>query len=242
MALKGNPHAIRTACALAENAAAAKAAHLAEERRRWTSYQEKAWEDIQRAEEAGEKEPLYIPHPDDVVIEPDGEVTFAGPTTVEELAEMRGELILLAACLYQDALDKRLGSVPIAPQSKGECGYAIVEAVRVNRGLPARLRMSEDAFRREMDRLSKTPKRRLLKETRAAWKACGFDRKRGGTATTWAEMEPIVDAFYDAFRGVDIRAQSEERLGEIIAGALEKAAARRSDDGTGPTLKRGNTG
>ncbi|MGC2774605.1 MAG: DUF5681 domain-containing protein [Bradyrhizobium sp.] len=180
-ALGGNAYAQKHAIERYDRAELERRQRIAEEIEFYTDYVETRRAEIAEARAKGHPVPDPLPHPDDVVIDPEKGVRFIGPFTeegrafIEENARVRDLLIM------QDALDRRMAGEVHSANPLDQPGSALAFAQTMNAGLPERYRLSEIMFVICMDRYATWSKRKLLKEVYRAWWALGVRVPRGRT-------------------------------------------------------------
>jgi hypothetical protein len=91
-----------------------------------------------RAEQAGLKAPRQLPHPDDIIIDPEGNVQIVGPTDYEDKKKQDAVLYLRDAHL--DALRVTSDNEVEPEAARKAIQYLKRRLARLNRALPPRLR------------------------------------------------------------------------------------------------------
>lgn len=195
VALKGNPHALRTAAQLHERIEREKAIEIKAENELWEAYQQKCREEIKEAESKGEAPPPHLPHPDDIIIRYGKPPLFTGPTNGAELKDMEERIKLMDAFIMQNAVNERC-----ALPGKTEAGLRCAEAATIfvallNGTLPKRLQLSEADLIARLMYFQNIPKRTLLKSTRAAWSAAGLHVPRGKIFPRLEIARAVVEGF-----------------------------------------------
>ena len=153
----------------------------------WRKYV--AWhrEQIAEAERNGEPPPAPLPHPDDVVIDDETGVRFVGPVDEAGLARLEQTIKVRDILIMQDALDRCLSE---DPAGDNQPGTALLFAMLLDKGVPARFRLAEAEWTERMMRYDRMPKRALFKTVYGAWKALGRRVPRGRTLPPleWGEQ------------------------------------------------------
>lgn len=198
VALKGNPHALRTSTLLHERIEREKAIEIKAENELWETYQQQCREEIREAESKGDAPPLHLPHPDDIIIRYGKPPLFKGPICETELKDMEERVKLMDAFIMQIAVNERC-----ALSENTEAGLRCAEAATlfvalVNWTLPKRLQLSDTDFTTRLMYFQNIPKRTLLKSTRAAWSAAGLHVPRAKIFPTLEIARAIVEGFKGA--------------------------------------------
>lgn len=176
-ATRGSPLAQRAALQRMHDAVAREAARVEEECKKWTRFKEIQAAKLAAAKKAGPSAPRVLPHPEDIIIDPETGGDCIGPWDEDHYARcFHARVSLLEALMFQQALEYHLDPVEF---ETGKLDGALVVALVVNRSLPPSLRKDENVMFWRIDVLSRHSKRWLLKETRAAWQRAGSPRPRG---------------------------------------------------------------
>lgn len=148
----------------------------------WNGYVARCRNAIEEAANDGKPAPVFLPHPDDVVIDAERGVRFIGPVDDEQAADLELRLKLRDLLLMQDALEARLAEeAPPGSDPLDGPGTALVFAAAMNISAPVRLRLSDVEMTLNMMRHEGTPKRQLLKALYRGWREIGSPRQRGWT-------------------------------------------------------------
>jgi hypothetical protein len=123
-------------------------------------------------------EEAFLPHPDDIEINEDLTIRFAGPTTSEALRKCHETMRFREALILQAELDRRLAIKSEENPGQG----SLVLARFLEKSLPARMRFSDGDWLNAVWRTEKINKRTLLKQVRQAWQDALRDR--GGKLDT----------------------------------------------------------
>ena len=162
-------------------------AEIAESNASWRRYV--AWhrDQIVEAERKGEPPPDPLPHPDDVVIDPEKGVRFIGPVDETRAAKLNETVKVRDVLIMQDALDHCLAE---NPEGNNQPGSALLFAMLLDKSVPARLRLAKSEWTERMMRYDRMPKRTLLKAVYRAWKELGRRVPRGRTLPPlkWGEQ------------------------------------------------------
>jgi hypothetical protein len=183
-------------------AKAEKQREIDEEVAFWEFYVAFYREAIAEASRKGEPPPSPLPHPDDVVIDPDKGVRFIGPFDEESAARLEENLKFRDACLMQDALDRRSAAAGGNEKLSDKQTFALLGAKAMNQSVPLRFRLSDSEMIMKLLRYEHTPMRTLLKDVRAAWHALGVKPRRGKTLPPLAEVLPVFEAVMDGFAAI----------------------------------------
>ena len=161
-------------------------------------------EQIAEAERKGEPPPAPLPHPDDVVIDDEKGVRFIGPVDDAGVARLKETIKVRDTLIMQDALDNRLAD---NPEGADQPGTALLFAIILDNGVPARFRLAEADWIERMMRYDTMPKRELLRAVYRAWKELGRRVPRGRTLPPlrWGEQTAatVLDMASDIQSGDD---------------------------------------
>jgi hypothetical protein len=163
-AVQGNSHAQEHYLKRVERAEKEEAEEISRDIAEVEDYIARCRAEIEAALKAGVSEPEFAPHPDDISIVPGKRPTCRGPTTQEELEEVKRLCKFRDICLMQSALDRRLYK---SDTLSGES----LTAYSINSGLPKRFRL-EDLDRAIIPYLVKHPYK-LRARIRDAWQELG---------------------------------------------------------------------
>jgi hypothetical protein len=136
----------------------------------WSAYVDRTREEIAAAEKRGVDISHILPHPDDVVIDPQKGVSFIGPWDDASLARLQETIAWRDMLMIQDIWDVRAG------RGEGEHSLTLagVLALSLNNGVPARHRLDEVGFLMRRSRLEETSKRELSRLLFRSWKRLGI--------------------------------------------------------------------
>ena len=137
--------------------------------------------------------PAHLPHPDDVVLDPERGVRFVGPFTEEGRALIEENARVRDALIMQDALDWRLAGKTDGINSLDQSGGALVLAHILNDALPERYRLSENLMIIRPSRYTAWSKRRLLKEVHRGWRSLGIRAHSGATIGSTRYAKQAMD-------------------------------------------------
>jgi hypothetical protein len=134
------------------------------------------------AEAKNKKQPLPdpLPHPDDIVLDPDRGVRFVGPITEDGRALIEENVRVRDVLFMQNVLDRRMAD-QTGTNLLDRPGGALVLAKIMNVAMPERYRLSEMMIVIRTDRLTTWSKRKLLKEVHRGWRSLGMLAPRGQT-------------------------------------------------------------
>jgi hypothetical protein len=197
-AIRGNAYAQKHYIERYDRAELERRQKDAEKIKLWTDYKTRQLEAHAEAKRKGESPPAELPHPDDVLIDEKG-VRFLGPTDEEGLRRLQETLQYRDALFLQDALDERQGEISADGAQSSGSGSALLLLAELNKGVPARFRLSEDEIQFRALRYSYMPKRQLLKQTYAALRAAGIPARRGARLPPLHVTKVAIEAIYDCF-------------------------------------------
>ena len=142
-------------------------------------------------------EPLDFPHPDDIWIDDRTGVQIRGPIDHDEYIAMRHTQRIIDACLWQDALERRINGLHREddPPSGG-----LLLAMLLNETLPDREKLSGGDIVFRMMRREALSKRQLLREVRQAWLDAGYVIKRGAMLRSSSFISRFLRMIPDAKR------------------------------------------
>ncbi|WP_127145236.1 DUF5681 domain-containing protein [Pelagibacterium montanilacus] len=152
------------------------------------------------ATEAGKDTSHILPHPDDIILDNKEGYRLIGPIDAEEHKKLEQTIAYRDALILQDALDRRLGHPGRGPDVHEDDGYksgAMLMAVLLERGMPARYRLAtRDIIDKQMqyERLSL---RELLKQAYRMWQALGMPNARGRQVPKREEISPWLEYIYE---------------------------------------------
>ena len=141
-----------------------------------------------------------LPHPDDVVIDPEYGISFVGPINEEEEARLKETLRFRDLLILQDALDEGLDNS--GSNDPLDRGSGLVAALFRNDRVPIRFRLSDDEITRRMMRAGVMTKRDLLTTLYQGWKALGARPTRGRTLPPPRVLLHQIDQLATALREV----------------------------------------
>jgi len=136
----------------------------------WRGYVREQRQEIALAAKNGTETPLFLPHPDDVVIDPDRGVIFRGPYDDESLQRTLENCDLRDAMLIQHVFNNREEGIKTTGPTT-----ALFCALELNRLSPKRFQLPDLTLTRTLLRLGQTTKRELKRLLKAAWGLLGRD-------------------------------------------------------------------
>lgn len=192
------------------------------------------WKALQQqklsAAEAGDGDPrLVLPHPDDIVINSNGEWTVEGPMDHAELVAAEKAARVSDVWLIQSFLDDRL-DWPGAPEPdyglspKSEGGSAMTIHFLMEEDLPERLRMTETERSNLSWTLCCATKRQLLKEAHQSWRSIGEKKPRGWRSlpkNVFREMLMLIPEFVTRTMPI-VKAEDDRAFGATILEFVEQ--------------------
>ncbi|MDX8354524.1 hypothetical protein [Cognatiyoonia sp. IB215182] len=171
-------------------------------------------------------EPLDFPHPDDIWIDDRTGVRILGPYDHDEYIAMRNTKRIIDACLWQDALERRMNGLHREddPPSGG-----LLLAELLNQTLPRReqLRGGDIVFR--MMRREALSQRQLLTKARQAWLDAGYIIKRGATLRSSCYILRILRMIPDAKRICDTDDLDDEQQMQALQDMIRQRMASATD-------------
>lgn len=179
LGLKGNAYAQKHALERIERAQREEAARIAADHEYWRGYRRDALRQLAEARANGAPEPILLPHPDDVVIEPGKPVRIVGPVNDEEAHQYQEIVKLRDALIMQSVFNERCAPQDQKADGEARALGASLLARLVDSALPQRMKIEELDWVMRICRLQSIAKRALLKQTFAAWRAAGMHIPRG---------------------------------------------------------------
>lgn len=138
---------------------------------------------IANSERAGLPPPRILPHPDDVIADPERGMRVIGPKDEEEQAKLEHILQVIDLLILQDALDQReYGSEFDDPLDRPSS--ALMFALVLNDRVPKRYCLSDGELSLRMMRAESTSKRLLLTTLYRGWRRLGARAPRGARFPT----------------------------------------------------------
>jgi hypothetical protein len=178
-ALRGNPIAQREYLRYYGRAEENKRIDREESNAFWQHQVDKMRTAIAKAKEKKAPQPDFLPHPDDIVIDPVTGVRFIGPIDEADLAKVHEKCRFRDQLLLQNALDDRLSTVPENADLLDKPGTALLLAFATNNAVPARFRLNDNQLLFTLMKHDRLSKRELLKEVHRGWRALGKSFPRG---------------------------------------------------------------
>lgn len=127
----------------------------------------------------GKETPMPYPHPDDVFIDMELGVRFAGPIDAESDAKLQNVLRTRDVLFAQDSFDYRRWSGEASETTDSRPGTAAVLAWLINGAVPKRYRLSDVDVIMMYMRNDGMTKRALAKHHYQTWKGLGVNIARG---------------------------------------------------------------
>jgi hypothetical protein len=140
----------------------------------WRDYKNRVSAEIQDAKRKGTSVPTPLPYPDDIVIDHENGPRFLGPIDEAEQKMVQDTLRCRDVLIMQDALDRRSDVM-----GYDDVGSAELLAMVLERGVPARLRLSQTEWVHRAMKYESMPKRVLLKLLHESWHKLGRPLPRG---------------------------------------------------------------
>lgn len=187
-----------------------RGAEIEESNESWRRYVARHRYAIAEAERKGEPPPARLPHPDDVVIDPEKGVRFIGPVDPTWAAKLEETIKIRDILIMQDALDRCLAE---DPEGDDQPGSALLFAMLLEKSVPARFRLSKAEWSERMMRYERMPKRALLKAVYGAWNELGRRVPRGRTLPPLRWGERASATIFDM--ASDIQSGDEDITGHV---------------------------
>lgn len=223
-AAKGSPHAQRTWFTAIAEAAAREAANKEESAAFWCRYQKEARHILAAAEKQGKPPPEIVPHPDDIVIDHQNNVSVMGAVTSEEARAYDHIAGQRDAFLRQHVLDERRAG----RGGKTQCGMqptsAYLMAAMANAILPTRLQFDEQGMVALHYRYRAQTNRQLLKDNTSAWKRLGHPSRRDAVSPSVEALESNMPALATIAQDLNASAGTDRDIEEALARVVRMAA------------------
>lgn len=194
-ALKGNARSQGLAIDLVRQTDEARAREVKESNRLWTEYKEVMSQRLEQAKRRGETVEA-LPHPDDIVIDPEKGPRFLGPVERAEEERMSETIRYCEALIMQDVHDHR-SQKHAGDEAVTEPGSAMLLLYLLQRSIPPRLRWSDMEIASRWMRYDCWPMRRLLKELFRAWKSLGRAMPRGAVMPSQRAVRRRLSLYVD---------------------------------------------
>ncbi len=199
-ALNGSVQSIRQYNELQRMAAENKQRDITRSVTEWRAFKQAQRERYADYRKEHGSEPLSFPHPDDIWIDDRIGVRIRGPIDHDEYIAMRHTKRIIDACLWQDALERRMNGLH-REDDLPSSGLLLAELL--NQALPRREQLSGGDIVFRMMRREVLSKRQLLTEVRQAWLDAGYVVKRGATLRSSSYILRILRMLPDAARICD---------------------------------------
>lgn len=173
-AVKGNARSQALVFDLLRKGDEARAREIRGSNEFWRDYKNRVSAEIEAARNQGISSPTPLPHPDDIVIDHENGPQFLGPIDEAEQKMVQDTLRCRDVLIMQDALDRRSDVIDY-----DEIGSAELLAMVLERGVPARLRLSQTEWVHRAMKYESMPKRVLLKLLHESWTRIGRPLPRG---------------------------------------------------------------
>lgn len=188
--LTGGPHFARLALNALKEANQYERERLEQDHELWGAVKARNSKLLKELPEDNADPFAVIPHPDDIIIEPDKPVRFDGPINARQVEEVREQILRREAFLIEDNLwrmrDKRRRDYTIDPW--GPFFLALLE----DRALPKRLQWGSDVSLDVRDRYMTGTERELSKLRRQIWKGCGVTAPRDDRLVDAPDMQATM--------------------------------------------------
>lgn len=227
--MSGSPNAQRDALKLIREVEAKRRRMIEEEIEIARRYIAAARRQIAAARAKGLPEPVILPHPDDILIDPETGVRFVGPLNQADLDECRRTGARRDALILQDHYERRATTGRRRPSPGAAASGLLLMASLADQSLPPRLQLTGSGMIDRMHAATQLTQRDLLKRLRALWRETGEDVPRGAafpvwfTEAAWLErvLDPVADWLRDGMKPDEIDAVVRE-----IAGVAREASQR----------------
>lgn len=224
-AIKGNARSQGLAMDLITRSNEANARDINRRNELWSRHQELAFAQIEAARERGEPEPVILPHPADIEVDPSTGPIFRGPMCEAEQRSVERTLDYLDVLVMQAELEDRI--VASEDASDAEPRSALLLALLLEKTIPQRLRWSEVEWFRRQNRCHVLSKRELLKRLTRAWRGLGTPCPRGWLTPPVGQIKRLLENFaavkqeVDAGR-LDLDAMGRGEFDEAALGFMER--------------------
>lgn len=231
--IKGNSVSQRDYLRRSELADSSRRAYVDRQCAGWEMVKARHQEIIDQAAAAKTPIPRVLPHPGDIIIDPQSGVRIIGPLDEDDWKRFYGQVLFRDALYLQQAMEDAGAGVRV--EDRPTSGAALVLAMLTNKRLPPSLRMSDAAQGVHIVRLMRLSKREALLECRAAWKAIGASAARGKRFGTLATLRPLLDALHHleaAFKTIEEDPLDYQESLQIAVEATRSFAASAPKPGT----------
>jgi len=235
-AMKGNPLAQKHVIERYDLAERDRRRSIAGENEIWRLYRDRTRKEIADAKAKGETPPDPLPHPEDIVLDPDKGVQFLGPMLPEQVDDIEEACRTRDLLVLQDQLDRRLAKDTVVEDPLDRPGAALLYACSLNSWVPLRWQLSEGAMCSAMMRADNLTKRELLKTVYQGWRALGRPVPRGETFVSVRDGRLALKLSYKIVRGIcdgDFENSTTEEIAEVLMDMFEELGVRVNRDGTG---------
>lgn len=199
-AIKGNAYSQKHALEDHRRAEMTRRAEIRENNELWRGYVRAERDKHAHAMRNGLPMPPSLPHPEDVVIDPEHGVRFIGPWDEEALDRMKQTLVMRDILIMQDAFQRRDDE----PQPNHEGSTALVCAMQLDQSVPQRHRLSELEWISRMSQLRCVPKRELRKRLARGWATLGVEwtpyLRLPSLSHFTATLEQVTEAYVELDR------------------------------------------
>jgi len=195
-ALGGNAYAQKHVIDRHDRAELERRQEIAKEIEIFSLYAETQRAEIAAAKANGQPVPDPLPHPDDMIMDPETGVRFVGPFTEEGRAVIEENARVRDVLIMQHVLDCRMTEVDSSDPLDGP-GCALAFAQTMNPSLPQRYQLSEAMLVTLTHRYNTWSKRKILKEVYRAWRALGVRVPKGRTLPSLRFAEKAFDGIIE---------------------------------------------
>jgi hypothetical protein len=231
-ALNGSVIAQREFLNASRTALAASEAEIADDCEVWGSIKARNQKLLDDARARGKVPPRVLPHPDDILIDAKTGVRIVGPVDAEDSVGFDARVRFRDALYVQQAMEDALDGIPsVKRPSSGTPG---ILAMLMDHYLPPSLQLSTAEQLDKIWVLMRRPKRVLLVDCRAAWRAAGVAMPRGKRLPPPDRYFPMLDIYMAFGKAVLAAGDDRDAVNDAVQTAVEelralKAAQTRAD-------------
>lgn len=213
-AAKGGAHALRQWHELQHNASRAKKQEHEENVAYWTKVKQTNAVLYESHRQTHGCDPIDVyPHPDDIVPCHQQGVRIIGPVDKAAYDAMLRTKRIMETLLMQNALDVRAKT---KQEAEGPT-TALLLYVQLQKGLPERERLTDSALTTKIMRYQTKTKRDLEREVFQAWRALGFNLKRGALSVPADVTIEYLKRLYAMSHIIRDKGLSDHRRNALLA-------------------------
>lgn len=199
-ALGGNAYAQKTLINRYERAEEQKRREIAESCKFWREYIDTMQKYLVVMEAKGEPPMIFYPHPDDVIVDDEKGVRFAGPWD-QESADRLGQLLKIRDTLIQQhALDVRKYPKTFPSKSVDQSQTALIMVFPINCDVPKRFQLADHEICSLVLSYEGMTMRALEKELYRRWRSLGLEIRRGAVSLPLRHLLKWIELVVAEFR------------------------------------------